>query len=84
MNVGPISKYFSVCVHLPHCHCTPPLHIFSKLMGDLRSIANYARKCLGKDKAKGGYIKSLYNGSTQVIADLCKKGPFQTGNSYSN
>jgi len=47
-----------------------------KLMDGLRCIDNFTRKCLEQEHR--AYFNTLYTGTTQVIVDLCKPGPYQT------
>jgi len=46
-----------------------------KLMDGLRCIDSYTRVCL--DREQRTYFNSLYTGTTQVIEDLCRPGPYQ-------
>jgi len=46
-----------------------------KLMDGLRCIDSYTRVCL--DREQRIYFNSLYTGTTQVIEDLCRPGPYQ-------
>lgn len=47
-----------------------------KLMDGLRCIDDFTYRCL--DMEHRNYFNTLYQGTTQVIVDLCQKGPYQT------
>ena len=48
-----------------------------KLMDGLRCIDDFTYRCL--DAEHRNYFNTLYQGTTQVIVDLCQEGPYQTG-----
>lgn len=50
---------------------------FSKLMDGLRCIDEFTYRCL--DNEHRNYFNTLYQGTTQVIIDLCKEGAYQSG-----
>jgi hypothetical protein len=49
----------------------------SKLMDGLRCIDAFTVRCL--DPEHRNYFNTLYQGTTQVIVDLCKEGAYQSG-----
>ncbi|TRY76486.1 hypothetical protein TCAL_17008 [Tigriopus californicus] len=46
-----------------------------KLMDGLRCIDDFTYRCL--DDEHRNYFNTLYQGTTQVIVDLCQEGPYQ-------
>ena len=50
---------------------------FRKLMDGLRCIDEFTYRWL--DNEHRNYFNTLYQGTTQVIVDLCQEGPYQTG-----
>ena len=47
-----------------------------KLMDGLTCINSFTVRCLTRDRRS--YFNMLYNGTMQVIEDLCMEGPYQT------
>ena len=50
---------------------------FRKLMDGLRCIDEFTYRCL--DVEHRNYFNTLYQGTTQVIVDLCQRGQYQSG-----
>ena len=66
-------------LHSPHLSCFLSFfRVFcSKLMDGLRCIDEFTYRCL--DNEHRNYFNTLYQGTTQVIIDLCQEGAYQSG-----